>query len=147
MKRHLFFIFVALLLVSCEKNIVVEKECEHECEHEQEQIFSYKFNIDTHNQIVGQESGSFKIRVSSNHAWEATIKKPENDYIVKLEIDKCSGNGDAIVTVSYSKPHRKFYYSPGNKETGYIVFHHKKGSNKNSQPCTTTCTIQRVRKY
>ena len=145
MKKSILLLFAALLsiLTSCERVIVVEKECEHE--HEQKQIVNYKFGIDVNNKRIGQEKGSFKINVSSNHEWEAIVRKPSTDYIIGLEIDRNSGNGDAVITVSYSTPSRKFYNSPGNKETGYIDFHYKKGTNKETQSACTTCIIQRVR--
>lgn len=146
MKKSLLLLFAALLpiLISCERVIVVEKECECECEQEQEKIITYTFGIDVKNKSIGQEKGSFKINVSSNHEWEAIVRKPSTDYIIDLEIDRNSGNGDAVITVSYSKPGRKFYYSPGNKETGYIDFNYKKGTNKEPQSARTTCIIQRV---
>ena len=147
MKKSILLLFAALLsiLTSCERIIVVEKECEHE--QEQEQIVNYKFGIDVNNKRIGQEKGSFKINVCSNHEWEAIVRKPSTDYIIGLEIDRNSGNGDAVITVSYSTPSRKFYYSPGNKETGYIDFYYKKGTNKEPKSACTTCIIQRVRQY
>lgn len=149
MKKHLLFVFAVLMVVltSCERSIIIEVERENEEweDEEQEEVISYQFAINTQDKRIGQENGSFQIRVSSNHEWTVTVQKPTTNYIVKLEIDKCSGNGDGIVTVNYSTPHRSFYYSPGNTETGFIVFHHKKGTNKDYQSHTTTCRIKRVR--
>lgn len=146
MRKSLLLLFATLLsiLTSCERFIVVEKECEYE--QEQGQIVNYTFGINIRNKSIGQENGSFKINVNSNHEWEAIVRKPSTDFIPQLEIDRNSGNGNDVITVSYSKPGRKFYYSPGNKETGYIDFYYKKGTNKEPQSARTTCIIQRVRK-
>ena len=82
MKKNILLLFAALLpiLVSCEKIIVVEKECEHEQKQELEEV-SYTFYIDVKDKRIGQEKGSFKINVSSNHEWEAIVRKPSTDYI------------------------------------------------------------------
>lgn len=64
---------------------------EKECEYEQEQIVNYTFGIDVKNKRIGQEKDSFKINVSSNHEWEAIVRKPSTDYIIDLEIDRNSG--------------------------------------------------------
>ena len=140
MKKHLLFVFAALMsiLTSCEKTFITVDNNKGE----REEIISYKFQIDRNYMKIGKEAGSFTIRVKSNHEWNATIQKPQNHGIPKIELDKCCGTGDAIITVNYSKPHRNFYY--GYEETSSIVFHHKNGTNKAPRSSQTICTVKRT---
>lgn len=133
MKRFIPIFFVLLpILSSCEKLSM-----------EQEEGSPYSFSISPTNMNIGTEAGSFTIYVKSNHEWTATIENSSKG-VNGLQLGNSSGYGDGAVTVYYSVPRRDFYYAPGNKESGVVLFHHK-GVYGKSQ--TTSCSVQRVRSY
>lgn len=146
MKKQILLLLATLMLTltSCENSIVIVEEEELEKEELEEKFF-YNFQIDKSYINIGDQAGSFTILVKSNHEWNATIQKPQDFSIPKIELDKCCGSGDAIITVNYSKPHRNFYY--GYEESSTIVFHHKVGSNKAPKSSQTTCFVKRNKQY
>ena len=50
------------ILASCERIIVVEKECE--CEYEQEQIVNYTFGIDVKNKRIDKKMALSKLMLA-----------------------------------------------------------------------------------